>query len=174
MSEGFQPTRNGGASFEFTIHQAVWLFPACIAVHFLEEAFGFARWARSYISSRYTDAHWRRIHGLGLVSALAASAIVSRWTGPVPIFLFTALFLTPMVFNSLFHLGTSVYFRRYSPGTTSALVLFPAVCWHLVSTSSHAGLLSAGGVLAATVIGAAFHTIDLASTTFFLHRRPPR
>jgi hypothetical protein len=79
-----------------------------------------------------------------------------------------------MVFNSLFHLGTSVFFRRYSPGTTSALVLFPAVCWHVVSTSSHAGLLSAGGVLAATVIGAAFHTIDLASTTFFLHRKPPR
>ena len=145
MSEGFQPTRNVGASFEFTIHQAVWLFPACIAVHFLEEAFGFARWARSYISSRYTDAHWRRIHGLGLVSALAASAIVSRWTGPVPIFLFTVLFLTPMVFNSLFHLGTSVFFRRYSPGTTSALVLFPAVCWHLVSTSSHAGSFERGG-----------------------------
>ena len=37
MSEGFQPTRNVGASFEFTIHQVVWLFPACIAVHFLEE-----------------------------------------------------------------------------------------------------------------------------------------
>ena len=54
------------------------------------------------------------------------------------------------------------------------LVLFPAVCWHVVSTSSHAGLLSAGGVLAATLIGAAFHTIDLASTTFFLHRKPPR
>jgi hypothetical protein len=30
------------------------------------------------------------------------------------------------------------------------------------------GSLSAGGVLAATVIGAAFHTIDLAATTFFL------
>jgi len=29
-------------------------------------------------------------------------------------------------------------------------------------------------VLAATVIGAAFHTTDLAATTFFLHRKPPR
>lgn len=161
-------------SFEFTIHQAVWLFPACIAVHFLEESFGFAKWARSYISPRYTDAHWRKVHGLGLVSAFAASAVVSLWTRPVTIFLFTALFLTPMVFNSLFHLGMSTFLRRYSPGTTSALVLFPAVCWHLVSTFSHAGLLSAGSALAATVIGAAFHTIDLASTTFFLHRKAPR
>jgi hypothetical protein len=161
-------------SFELRVKQAVWLFPAGIAVHFLEDAFGFATWTRRHISPRYTYAHWRKVHGLGLVSALAASAVVSLWTRPVPIFLFTALFLTPMVFNSLFHLGTSVFFRRYTPGTTSALVLFPAVCWHVVSTSSHSALLSAGGVLAATVIGAAFHTINLAATTIFLHRKPPR
>ena len=157
-------------SFEFTIQQAVCLFPACIAVHFLEEAFGFATWARSHISPRYTYAHWRKVHGLGLVSALAASAVVSLWTRPVPIFLFTALFLTPMVFNSLFHLGTSVFFRRYSPGTTSALVLFPAVCWHVVSCGSFERRGRAGSYSNRC----AFHTIDLASTTFFLHRKPPR
>ena len=127
-------------SFEFTIHQALWLFPICIGLHFLEEAFGFAKWTRSHISPRYTDAHWRKVHGIGLVCGFAASAVVSLWTRPVPIFLFTALFLTPMVFNSLFHLGMSVFFRRYSPGTTSALVLFPALCWYLVSTSSDAGV----------------------------------
>ena len=60
-------------------------------------------WARSHISPRYTYAHWRKVHGLGLVSALAASAVASLWIRPVPIFLFTALFPTPMVFNSLFH-----------------------------------------------------------------------
>lgn len=109
---GFRPTRNVSGRFEVTIHQAVWLFPACIAAHFLEEAFGFARWARSYISPRYTDAHWRKVHGLGLVSAFAASAVVSLWTRPVPIFLFTALFLTPMVFNSLF---SSRYIRILPP-----------------------------------------------------------
>ena len=54
------------------------------------------------------------------------------------------------------------------------LVLFPAVCWHVVSTSSHSCPLSAGGVLAATVIAVAFHTIDLAATAFFLHRKAPR
>jgi len=107
---------------------------------------------------------------MGLVSAFAASAVVSLWTRPVPIFLFTALFLTPMVFNSLFHLGASIFFRTYSPGTMSALALFPALCWYLVSISSDAGLLNARSALAATVVGASFHTIDLISITFFVQR----
>jgi uncharacterized protein with HXXEE motif len=167
-----QPVRDMSVNLEFTIRQAVWLFPACIAAHFLEEAFGFAKWARDHISPRYSDARWRRIHGMGFVSALAASALVSVWPRPVSVFLFTAIFLTPMVFNAMFHLATSVFFRSYSPGATSALLLFPALCWRLVSISSDAGLLSARSAMAATVVGAAFHTMDLASTTFFLRRTP--
>ena len=151
----------------------LFLFPACTAVHFLEEAPGFAKWARSHISSRYSDAHWRRIHGTGIASALVATAFVSLWTRPVSIFLFTALFLTPMVFNALFHVATSVFFRSYSP-TTSAVLMFPVFCWYLVSLSSEGSLLDARSALAATVIGAAFHAMDLAATTFFLQWMPRR
>jgi len=97
-----------------------------MAVHFLEEAPGFAQWARRNISPLYSDAHWRRIHALGFLCAVAAAAAVSLWTRPVSVFLFTALFLTPMVFNSLFHLGASLFYRSYSPGAFSALLLFPA------------------------------------------------
>ena len=109
-----------------------------------------------------------------MLFAIGASSFVTRWARPTTVFLFTALFLTPMVFNALFHLATSVYFRSYSPGTLSALALFPALCWHLVSRFSDSGLLDAPLAVAATVIGAAFHSIDLASTTFFLHRVPRR
>jgi hypothetical protein len=41
-----------------------------------------------------------------LLFAIAAAAFVTRWTYPAAVFLFTALFLTPMVFNALFHLAT--------------------------------------------------------------------
>jgi hypothetical protein len=143
-----------------------------MAGHFLEETIGFAGWARDNISPRYTDSHWRKIHGMGMLFAIAASAFVTGWTRPTTAFLFTALFLTPMVFNAFFHLVTSVYFRSYSPGTSSALALFPALCWYLVSRFSDAGLLDAQSAIAAAVIGAAFHSIDLASTTFFLQRLP--
>jgi hypothetical protein len=155
-----------------TIHQAVWLFPACMAGHFLEETSAVAAWARNNISPRYTDSHWRKIHGLGMLFAIAASAFVTRWTRPTTVFLFTALLLTPMVFNAFFHLVTSVNLWSYSPGTSSALALFPALCWYLFCRFSDAGLLDARSAVAATVVGAAFHRIDLAHTTFFLQRVP--
>ena len=79
-----------------TIQQAVWLFPVCVAGHFLEEATGFASWAGRNISSRYTASHWRRVHAMGMLLAIAASASVDRWMRPPTIF-FTAAFVTPMV-----------------------------------------------------------------------------
>ena len=105
--------------------------------------------------------------------AVAAAASVARWMHPLTIFFFTAAFLTPMVFNALFHAAASIYFRSYSPGTASALILFPALCWCLTSRFSEAGFLDARSALTATVIGATFHGLDLASTTFFLEGTPP-
>ena len=51
-----------------TPREAVWLFPVAIAIHFSEEAPRFAKWARMHISPLYTDAHWRKIHGIGLAA----------------------------------------------------------------------------------------------------------
>ena len=107
-----------------------------------------------------------------MLLAIAASASADRLMHPLTIFLFTAVFLTPMIFNAFFHAAASVYFRSYSPGTASALLIFPVLCWNLVRRFSEAGLLDAPSALAATVVGATIHCIDLASTTFFLQRMP--
>ncbi len=161
-----------GYTTALTVGQAVWLFPACPAVHSLEEAPSFAKWARRHISPRYSDAHWRRIHALGMVSAIASAALVSLWTRPAAVFLFCALWLTPMLCNLLFHLGASIFYRSYSPGVASAVLLFPVLSWYLVSLFSDAGLLHTRVGMLATVIGVATHAVDLASTTFFVRRSP--
>jgi hypothetical protein len=85
-----------------------------------------------------------------------------------------AFFLAPMLFNSIFHLAASIFFRSYSPGTASALGLFPALCWYLVWLGCDARLLDAISATAAVAIGAAFHALDLALTTFFLRPAPRR
>ena len=161
-----------GYASALTVGQAVWLFPACTAVHFLEEAPNFAKWARRYISPRYSDAHWRKIHGIGIVAAIASAALVSLWPHPVSVFLFCALSLTPMVFNTLFHLTASVFYRSYSPGVVSALLLFPVLSWYLVSLFSDTGLLHTRAGMLAVIAGAATHAMDLASTTFFVRGSP--
>jgi len=157
-----------------TAREAVWLFPVAIAIHFSEEAPRFARWARMHISPLYTDAHWRKIHGMGLLTAMMFAALVSLWPGPVSVFLFLALYLSPMVFNAVFHMTASVFYRSYSPGVISAALLFPALFWYLGSLSSQAGLLRTEVAMLATAIGAVVHMFDLASTTFFVGKHSPR
>ena len=154
-----------------SIGQVVWLAPIATACHFLEEQPHFADWARDHISSRYTNEHWRRIHFLGIVCAIGFAGVVSWVPGPVSVFLFTALYLAPLLFNMIFHAATSYLYRSYSPGLVTAVALFPALFWYLISAFAQAGLLRAEAATAATVVGAVVHGLDLAPTTFFLERR---
>jgi hypothetical protein len=160
------------AMLEFRIDQAVWLFPVCIAVHFLEEAPAFATWAQRHISRLYTEAHWRRVHTTGAVAALVAAASVSAFPEPLSMFLFTAIFLAPMVFNAAFHVAASVICRSYSPGTASAVLLFPGLCAYLVWLACEARMMNVVSTMAAVMIGAVFHALDLAVTTFFVKLTP--
>ena len=124
-----------------------------------------------HISPLYTDAHWRKIHGIGLVSALMITALVSLWFRPVSVFLFLALYLSPMVFAAVFHITASFFCRRYSPGAIAAALLFPALFWYVGWLFSQAGLLRTDVAMLATAFGAVVHMLDLASTTFFVQRR---
>jgi hypothetical protein len=151
------------------VEQVVWLAPIATACHFLEEWPHFAEWARDHISTRYTNEHGRQIHLLGIVSAIGFTGVVSWAPGPLPAFLFTALYLTPMLFNMIFRAATSNLYGSYSPGLLTAVVLFPALSWYLISAFAQAGLLRAEAAAAAAVIGVVVHGIDLASTTW----RPP-
>ena len=151
------------------LQRAVWLVPAFTALHFLEEAPNFSRWARRHISTRYTDSHWRKIHALGMLYAIAFTALVSWWPTPSIVFLFAAFCLTPMLFNMAFHVLTSALYRSYSPGVVSALLFYPVVFWYLVALFSSAGLLRTQAGMTATAIGAVVHTVDLATTTYFIN-----
>jgi hypothetical protein len=109
-----------------------------------------------------------------MVGSIGFAGAVSWAPGPLTVFLFTALYLTPMLFNMFFHAVTSYLYRSYSPGLISAVVLFPALAWYLTSAFGRAGLLPSQWGVTATVLGAAIHAMDLASTTFFLKRRSSR
>ena len=103
--------------------------------------------------------------------ALVFAAVVSLWPRPFSIFLFLALYLSPMVFNAVFHITASVFYRSYSPGAVSAALLFPTLFLYLGGLFSRAGLLRTEVAILATAIGAVVHMFDLASTTFFVQRR---
>jgi hypothetical protein len=64
------------------LRKAVWLFPLAAAFHVPEEAPHFAHRASKHALPGYTLRRWRRIHGLGMVFAIAFCAL-ARFSEPL-------------------------------------------------------------------------------------------
>jgi Protein of unknown function with HXXEE motif len=138
--------------------RAVWLVPIAFAAHVAEEAPGFTAWVRRHGSSRYTQADFVRINALGLVMTLAGTALVFRTQSRAGVFAYFALVLAQQaLFNTLFHAGTTVAYREYSPGLVTALGTFLPLWWHLSRLARREGLITPSGELLAGGIGGAVH-----------------
>lgn len=156
-------------------HQAVWLFPFATALHFLEEAPHFADWASKYTLPIYNHQRWRRIHGLGMVLAIAFCALASIFPNRYVVFLFFALCLSESVLNSLFHVGATAFSGVYCPGLITALLVYPPLYWYLSQLAYRDGLLTNTLGLIAFLIAVVIHTVDVATSVFGVtlhtHRR---
>lgn len=151
-----------------TFREAVWLFPLATLAHFLEEGRRFPSWAREHISPRYTRSHWTRVHSIGLAYAAAFSALVSAVPSRSLVFLYIAVCLAPSVFNTLFHVGATAFYRSYSPGLITALVVYPPLFLCLGELSFREGLLTPLNGLIAAVLAGGVHTLDIATSVFFV------
>jgi hypothetical protein len=155
--------------------QAVWLFPLASALHFLEEAPRFADWASNYALPGYTHQRWRRIHGLGMVFAIAFCALASIFPNRFVVFLLFALCLSESVLNSLFHVGATAFSGVYCPGLITALLVYPPLYWYLSQLAYREGLLTNTLGVVAFLIAVVIHTVDVATSVFGVklqsHRR---
>jgi hypothetical protein len=61
------------------------------------------------------------------------------------------------LWNPVFHLGTTIAYREYSPGLVTALALFPPLWWRETRRALRSGRLSRRGVVLAVAIGGALH-----------------
>jgi hypothetical protein len=138
--------------------RAVWLFPVAFAAHVAEEAPGFTAWARRHGSSRYTQADFIRNNALGLAMTIVGTRLVSRTPSRPAAFSYFAIVLTQQaLFNTLYHSGTTVAYREYSPGLLTAVAGFLPLWWHLTRLARREDLLSRPGSIWAAGIGGAVH-----------------
>jgi hypothetical protein len=147
--------------------RAVWLFPVAFAAHVLEEAPGFTAWARRHGSSRYTQSDFIRNDALGLAMTLAGTWVVSRAPSRPAVFGYFAIVLTQQaLFNTLFHSGTTVAYREYSPGLATALGGFLPLWWHLSRLARREGLISGFNARLAAGIGGAVHATAIVQQVY--------
>jgi hypothetical protein len=146
--------------------QAVWLFPLATALHFLEEAPHFADWKGKYARPGYTHQRWRRIHGLGMVFAVAFCGLASMFLNRAVVFLFFALCFSESVLNGLFHVGATALSGVYCPGLITALVLYPPLFWYLSQVAYRESLLTNTLGVVAFLIAVLIHTVEVATSVF--------
>jgi hypothetical protein len=155
------------------VREIAWLVPAALALHVAEEAPGFADWARRHASTEYSDGDFVKINALGVGTTMAAAVAVARGYGGRPFLLaFYAAGVTQQaLWNPVFHAGTTVAWREYSPGLVTSLTLFVPL-WTLITRRVLAsGLLRRRGVLAAVAAGGALHAAAVAQQVFRVGRR---
>jgi hypothetical protein len=152
---------------ELGFRSAVLLFPIATALHVLDEWPGFPRWARRFASPRYSDRAYLITHALAVAMALATAALLRALPVPWLSFAFFAFVLGPGVFcNALFHAAASAWSRSLCPGVITGVLLYLPLSGLLAGLALREGLLTFPALLAALVIAAAFHTLEVGHNVF--------
>ena len=96
------------------------------------------------------------INAAGLAMTLVAGVSVRREPRLFGLW-YVAVVTQQMLWNPVFHLGTTVAYREYSPGRVTAVALFPALWWRETRRALDTGRLSRRGVAAAALAGGLLH-----------------
>jgi hypothetical protein len=139
---------------EFTL----WIVVMALGPHFLEEfALDLRAWLQLVLG---VPATWEQFHLINaIVTLLAVGGALVGWRRPEVSLLMPAVLLVNAV---AFHLGFSVIWWRYSPGTVSALLVFVPAGWWAFEGARRDGVLTVRAVAIASGGAVALHLYLLA------------
>ena len=127
-----------------------------LALHVAEEAPGFAAWARRNTWAGYSDRDFVAINASGLALTAFAGAAVRREPRLFALW-YAGIVSQQLLWNPVFHVGTTIAYGEYSPGLVTALAFFPALWWRETRRALRAGQLSHRSAAAAAVAGGLIH-----------------
>jgi hypothetical protein len=143
------------------------VLPVALALHVAEEAPDFAAWARRNTWTGYTQRDFVTINASGLVVTALGTWLVTRTRRRAPFLAWhTAVLSQQTLWNPVFHAGTTVAYREYSPGLVTALALFPATWAALTAAAIREGRISRRAVAVSAVAGAGVHAAAVARQVY--------
>jgi Protein of unknown function with HXXEE motif len=147
--------------------RTTWLLPAALAVHVAEEAPGFAAWAQRNAGANYTQRDFVRINAAGLALTAASTWLVRRTRRRAPFLAWhTTVLSQQALWNPVFHAGTTIAYREYSPGVVTALALFPATWLALTVAAVRDGRTSPRAAALSAVAAAPVHAAAVARQVY--------
>ena len=133
-------------------------FPAACVVHVAEEAPGFTSWARRNAPERHTQTDFLRNNAPGFVSTIAATVAITRSRRRALALTYYTLVVTQQaIFNALFHVGTTLAYREYSPCVVTSVLTVPlwGVCLTRATLTEYR--LSQRDIVACTLLAGIVH-----------------
>lgn len=138
-----------------TFQTALLFAPLSYCIHHMEEkAGGFRPWKNQYFPDNNplpTEYVFVMLTAITLVFIILFSVRKSRATAQAVVLFFMAT----QVVNALFHAGAGLYYRDYSPGTVTALLLYLPVNVFIVIKALEEGWLTKRAVMVLFILGAA-------------------
>ena len=136
---------------------------------------GFASWARRNAWDGYRDADFVRINAAGLAFTGLATLLVTRTRSRALFLAYHAAMVSQQaLWNPVFHAGTTVAYREYSPGVVSAVMLFPATWALLTRAAIREGRLTRRAAWLSAALGAPLHAAAVAQQVYGVGARRRR
>jgi hypothetical protein len=144
------------------------LLSLAFAAHVAEETPGFTSWAKRNASERYSQRDFVRINAAGLLgTALATAAVTRSERRSVMLVYYTGILTQQALFNAVFHAGTTLAFREYSPGLVTSLL--NAALWPRVTRAALAdGRMRTRDLPACIALAGVLHAGAVARQVFFV------
>ena len=146
----------------------VWFAALAFVLHVAEEWLGgFTEWVQGQVNPHYTQTHYRRIHVAGMVVGLLGAGVLTIYPNTVLLVIYFATIATPwFVWNSMFHVGATVRWRRYCPGVVTAVVVYMPFSIVLVASVIREHLVPGRWLVLAAGIGLVIHALEVRKNVF--------
>src|SRR5271154_1259872 len=137
-----------------TFRRLIWLMPAAFALHIVEEYQGnFPAWVTHVLGGSFNDLAFAYNNAAFLAIMVGLAVWVSKSDSRLAAFLLIAWSSGNIFWDALFHVLTTAWFNRYSPGLITSSVLYLPISLVIGTASLQSQALSSKAFLGALATG---------------------
>jgi len=138
----------------FPFRRLIWIMPAAFALHIVEEyQAGFPAWVTQVLGGAFNDFAFALNNAAFLAIMIVLAFYVSKSDSRLAAFLLIAWSSGNIFWDALFHVLTTAWFNRYSPGLITSAVLYLPISLAIGTATLQSRALSIKAFLGALVLG---------------------
>ena len=138
----------------YPFKRLIWIMPAAFALHIVEEyRAGFPVWVAQVLGGAFNDLAFAFNNAAFLAIMVSLTVWVSKSDSWLAAFLLIAWSSGNIFWDALFHVLTTAWFNRYSPGLITAALLYLPISLVIGTATIRSQVLSIKAFFSALMLG---------------------